>query len=337
MSRFSLEDLADDALLDGLHSLVEHDHITTAELLAHIGEIARRRLFFPMGYPSMQAYCVKVLHLSEDAASKRVQVARKGWLLPQIFEAIADGRVHLSGMKLLVPFIDEENVDELIDAATHRTKREIELLLAERFPQPLPEEGVEEVNVKDVNAPGHVPPRSGVKPMAPGRYLVQYGATEHQQQRIEYARQLMSHRNPTGNLSVLHMAALELFIEQLEKEIFAATDSPREGNVWSNGRHIPASVRRVVWKRDAGQCTWVSPTGRRCESRWRIQFHHVEEFARGGEATVPNLRLLCCGHNQYEAECSYGREFMERKRTEGASSPLTDSSVSGSFHPAGSG
>ena len=77
MSRFSLDHLADYALLDGLHALVEHDHVTTAELLAHIGEVARRRLYSPMGHPSMQAYCVKVLHLSEDAASKRVQVARK--------------------------------------------------------------------------------------------------------------------------------------------------------------------------------------------------------------------------------------------------------------------
>ena len=49
MSRYSLEHLADDSLLDGLHALVEHDHVTTADLLAHIGEVARRRLFARMG------------------------------------------------------------------------------------------------------------------------------------------------------------------------------------------------------------------------------------------------------------------------------------------------
>lgn len=196
MSRFSLEDLADDTLLDGLHALVEHDQITTADLLAHIGEIARRRLYSPMGYPSMQAYCVKVLHLSEDAASKRVQVARKGWLFPQIFEAIAAGCVHLSGMKLLVPFIDEENVDELIAAATHRSKREIELLLAARFPQPESEEGIEDIDVKNVNAPGHLRPRSAVKPIARDLYQVQYAINDPEQERLQYALQLMSHRNP---------------------------------------------------------------------------------------------------------------------------------------------
>jgi hypothetical protein len=121
MARYSLEHLADDSLLDGLHALVAHDRATTAELLAHIGEVARRRLYARMGYPSMQAYCIRVLHLSEDAARKRVQVARKGWMYPEIFEAIADGRVHLSGMNLLIPFIDEENVLELIEAASNKT------------------------------------------------------------------------------------------------------------------------------------------------------------------------------------------------------------------------
>jgi len=241
MSRYSLEHLADDSLLDGLHSLVEHDRTTTADLLAHIGEVARRRLYAHLGYPSMQAYCVQVLHLSEDAARKRVQVARKGWLLPVIFEAIADGRVHLSGMKLLVPFIDEENVHELVEAASGRTYREIELLLAERFPQPEPDEGVEEVSG---DAARHLRDRSGVKPIAPGRF-------------------------------------------------------------------------REVWKRDQGRCAYVSPAGRRCESRWMLEFDHVHEFARGGEATVDNVRLLCRAHNQYLAECTFGAGFMDEKRGSG--------------------
>jgi len=238
MSRYSLEHLADDSLLDGLHSLVEHDRTTTADLLAHIGEVARRRLYAHLGYPSMQAYCVQVLHLSEDAARKRVQVARKGWLLPVIFEAIADGRVHLTGMNLLVPFIDEENVHELIESASRRTKAEIDLLLAERFPQPEPEEAIDGISP---DAPAHLRDRSGVKPIAPGRF-------------------------------------------------------------------------REVWKRDQGRCAYVSPAGRRCESRWMLEFDHVHEFARGGEATVDNVRLLCRAHNQYLAECTFGAEFVRQKR-----------------------
>ena len=335
MSRYDLEHLADHSIDDGLHIQAERDRQSTADLLALIAESDRRRRYAQLGFGSMKAYCVKALGLSDDAASKRIQVARKARFLPVIFEAIADGRVHLTGMNLLVPFLDEENVHQLIEAATHRTYREIEMLLAELFPKPLPEESIEEANVKDVNAARHV--RAGVKPASPGQYLVQYGISGYQEERLEYARQLMSHRNPTGNLNMLHMEGLELLIELLEKEIFGKTDQPHAVQCSSDGHYIPASVRRAVWERDGGRCTYVSPSGRRCESRWRLQFDHIVEFARGGKSTVENVRLLCACHNQYAAECTFGREFMERKRSERASAPLRDSNASGSFHPARSG
>ena len=45
-----------------------------------------------------------------------------------------------------------------------------------------------------------------------------------------------------------------------------------------------------------------------------MQFDHVEPYARGGEATIGGIRLLCRAHNQYEAERTFGAEFMRRKR-----------------------
>ena len=229
--------------------------------------------------------------------------------------------MHLSGMNLLVPFLDEENVDELIEAATHRSKTEIELMLAERFPAAEIEDGVDELPPGAERYPRN---RSGIKPLAPGRYLVQFTVTEPEHERLQYALQLMSHRNPRGSLAFLNRQALELLIEELEQEKFAATDEPREGNGSSSGRHIPSAVKRKVWERDGGRCTFVSPAGRRCESRWMLEFDHIREFARGGEATADNLRLLCRCHNQYAAECSYGAEFMEAKRRGGECSEVVD-------------
>jgi 5-methylcytosine-specific restriction endonuclease McrA len=315
MDRYSLTHLADDSLLDRLHTLAERDRAHTADLLAHIGEVAQRRLYAHLGYPSMQAYCIRVLHLSEDAARKRVQVARKGWLLPSIFEAIADGRVHLSGMKLLAPFIDEQNVHELIEAAHHRTCREIECFLAERFPKVEAEERVDEVSG---DAARHLDSRTGVKPIAPGRYVVQFTIDEADHQRLQYALQLMSHRNPQGRLSVLNQAAIETLIAELENEKLGATDDPRESDTSPSDRHIPRAVRREVVQRDGWQCSYVSPAGRRCESRWQLEFDHVHEFARGGRSTVDNVRLLCRAHNQYAAECTYGAGFMDEKRLRAA-------------------
>ena len=57
-------------MLRGLIALVAQDRITTAEMLAHIAEVDERRLYLPAGHPSMYLYCVRELHLSEDAAAK---------------------------------------------------------------------------------------------------------------------------------------------------------------------------------------------------------------------------------------------------------------------------
>ena len=313
MDRYSRTHLADDSLLDSLHLRARQGCQDTADLLADIGETARRKLYVHHGYPSMEAYCVRVLHFSHDAAKKRVQVARKGWWLPVIFEAIADGRVHLSGMARLVPFLDEENVHELIEAATHRTCRDIELVLAERFPRAVVAEAVEEVAG---GAARHFSNRSGVKPLAPGRHLVQFTIGDADLEQLQYALQLLSHRNPEGNLAFLNRVAVDLLITELENQKLGITDDPRDTPPSASGRTIPRAVRRQVVERDGWQCSYVSPAGRRCESRWLLEFDHVHEFARGGESTADNVRLLCRAHNQWAAECTYGVGFMEAKRQE---------------------
>src|SRR2546422_5399145 len=92
MCKYSLSHLSDSALLRDLAALVAQDRATTARLLAHIAECDARRLYLPAAYPSMFAYCVHELRLSEDAAYKRIQAARVARRFPSIFAAGAGGR-----------------------------------------------------------------------------------------------------------------------------------------------------------------------------------------------------------------------------------------------------
>ena len=64
---------------------------------------------------------------------------------------------------------------------------------------------------------------------------------------------------------------------------------------------IPTWIRHTVYTRDAGSCSWTSPTGHRCGSRHRLELHHIVPWARGGPDTVENLTLHCREHNRYEA------------------------------------
>src|SRR6266487_3626377 len=101
MGTFSLVHLCDRDLLRDLAALVARERTATAALLAHIAEVDARRLYLPAGHPSMFHYCVHELHLSEDAAFKRIRAARAARQFPALFPALAEGRLHLSGVALL--------------------------------------------------------------------------------------------------------------------------------------------------------------------------------------------------------------------------------------------
>jgi 5-methylcytosine-specific restriction endonuclease McrA len=120
-------------LQDGLLT-AKRERGESANLLAYIAEIDSRGLFVTAGCSSMFAYCLKHYRLSEDAANARIQVARVARKYPFLFEALQDGRLHITGVRLLAPHLTPDNARELAAAATHRTMTEIQRLIAQRFP-----------------------------------------------------------------------------------------------------------------------------------------------------------------------------------------------------------
>jgi len=73
-------------------------------------------------------------------------------------------------------------------------------------------------------------------------------------------------------------------------------------------------VKRAVWERDGGRCTFTSDDGHRCEARVGLEFDHIVPVACGGESTVGNVRVRCRPHNQFAAEQAFGADFMAAKR-----------------------
>jgi len=155
-----------------------------------------------------------------------------------------------------------------------------------------------------------------VKPLAPQRFALQVTIDEELHQDLRYAQELLSHELSPGDVAAVLKMAVKALISQLEKRRFAAADKPRLGQTQRGKtvRHIPAAVRRAVWKRDGGQCTFVGENGHRCAERRYVQFDHALEVARGGDSSVANLRLRCRAHNQYTAERAFGADFMRHKR-----------------------
>lgn len=75
----------------------------------------------------------------------------------------------------------------------------------------------------------------------------------------------------------------------------------------SSARAISLPVRDEVFVRDEGRCCYVGTDGKRCGSKHVLQVDHIEPVARGGSASLTNLRLLCAHHNRLEAERLMGR------------------------------
>jgi 5-methylcytosine-specific restriction endonuclease McrA len=134
--RNGLQQLDDDTLLEKLQQLLKDDHAIEADLLFHLGEVDHRRLYRERAHSSMFQFCVDELFLSESVAYKRIAVARAARTYPVLVSKVARGELHLTGLCLLAPHLTAENVEELTRAATHKSKRAIEKLLAARYPQP---------------------------------------------------------------------------------------------------------------------------------------------------------------------------------------------------------
>ena len=132
----SLQSVPDEELLRRLSELLCRSRHVDADIIAHVGEVDARRLYAREAAPSMFAYCTHVLHLSEFEAYLRITVARAARRHPLILTMLRDGSLHLSAVARLAPHLTTENCEALARRAAHRSKREIEELIADLAPQP---------------------------------------------------------------------------------------------------------------------------------------------------------------------------------------------------------
>jgi hypothetical protein len=159
------------------------------------------------------------------------------------------------------------------------------------------------------------PARALIEPTSEARYRIQLNASATLKEKLELIQALVSHSIPNGDVAAVLERALDIALEQVQRERFAKTDKPREPGKRrgtklrrrsSHREHIPNAVRRQVATRDDLRCTFVSDGGCRCSARAFLQLHHEQPWARGGASVPENLRLLCAAHNRLLAERDFG-------------------------------
>jgi 5-methylcytosine-specific restriction endonuclease McrA len=337
--------LSDQDLLARLEALAVKERETSVELVAHLVALdARPSAYAAKGYGSLFGYCTRALRLSEDAACNRIEAARACRRFPVILDLLASGTMSLTCVRMLGRYLTPENHQAVLARARGRTLRQINVLVAELAPRaditsslrklptltatpaasPTPIAAATGVPSSPPPAiapslPVFVPTRPIVQATAPERYRVQFTIGEETHEKLRRVQDLMRREIPSGDPGAIFDRALTLLLAKVEKAKLGKADRPRPRRsirretdediqtLRVRSRGIPRAVRRAVWKRDGGQCAFVSPDGRRCTERTYLEFHHVQSYATQGPATVENISLRCrlcrARHNRHYADC----------------------------------
>ena len=324
-----LAELSDHEVLARVHDAVRNERTATARLIALLMEIDTRRLYLGEGCSSLFTYCTRVLHLSEHAAYNRIETARAARRFPLILELIESGAVTLTTVRLLAPQLTDANHRDVLERAQHKSKRDVELLVATLNPRPdvpptvrkLPTPAAPQsppvalkkplkasvaTSIETTPCMTSVSRQSAIAPLAPERYKVQFTVSRETHDKLRRAQDLLRHAVPNGDPAIIFERALELLVDDLERRRIGKAAHPRAPHETKrDSRQIPAAVKRAVWQRDNGRCAFSGSHGR-CTETGFLEYHHVVPFASGGSRSPSNLELRCRAHNQYEAVLWFG-------------------------------
>ena len=248
--------LSDDELVAKVASLAGREREATADLIAHLAERDARRLYLGNGFSSLFTYCVEVLRLSEAEAYNRIEVARAARMFPVVLDRLAEGSLNITTVRLLAPYLTADNHQELLSAASGKSRRAVEELRARHFPQPDVASSVRKLPApKPVPAPPSVAPSAGggmltrapvtvpalvvpdpaapptrrpvVAPLAPDRYQIRFTASAETCEKLRLAQDMLRHAIPNGDMGEIIDRALTALLKDVARKKFAATDRPR--------------------------------------------------------------------------------------------------------------
>lgn len=328
VSDMNVKEMEMSDLVSTLRGIAAEEHRLNLVCLEVLREVERRRGYADMGYSSLYEFCVKELGFSEGSAYRRISAMRLTKEVPGAKQAIEQGRISLSSASVFHTFLreekkkDREYSDEekqsLLAQLEGKSRRESERVLTAVSPLAFRGERVRFLDDTHVE--------------------LRVVLDERQMSKLQRLRELLAHRLPNSGYAELFEAIADVAIAELDPLAGGAElaaegneqasmneleqnplndDAPRatspatKRSVTGGGRkrHIPQALRKAVWFRDRGICTYVDPkSGRRCGSRFALEVDHIEPYGLGGHSKIENLRLLCRTHNQLMAMRAYGPE-----------------------------
>jgi len=167
---------------------------------------------------------------------------------------------------------------------------------------------VENTHLVQGTAPA-APPQ--LEPLTPNLQRLHMTVSTQFLEKLDAARKGQGHAQPGASAEKVIEATLDLLLAQ-QAIRRGAVKAPRKVSRPTTSGHVTAAVKRAVWTRDDGKCTWPIDSGGVCGSTLRLEIGHVVPRGRGGASTVENCRLACAMHHMLAARQVYGDDWMDK-------------------------
>ena len=302
----NLKTFSDSELLQATKRLAFEEKRIGIEVLHHLREIDSRRLFASLGFSSLFEYCTQELGYSEGGAYRRISAMKLLRDVPEYESKLREGAVSVATLSKVQSFLVQEKRQlgkayskeeklELLGLVEGKSANGTDRVLATISPEQAKAEKERVLNNEETE--------------------IRFTMNQELKKKLERLKNLLGHKSNTQSYAGLIEELADQVLKKLdplEKMPSVKSPSPPVETRLKNTRYIAVETNRAVWRRDVGRCTYVdSKTNRRCESRHALQIEHIQPFAKGGDSTLGNLKLLCPAHNQYAAIQAFGLPKMQ--------------------------
>ena len=261
----NLHHLSDEALDQSLLSWVKKEKEALKEVLLHIAEVDKRRLYLRLAYPSMFVYLTERLGYEGGSAQRRLDAARLSLEVPALIEKVDRGEVTLSQVAFLQKSLraraqktSREEKAQLVEEITNKSVKETQAVISQAL----------DVEIKQGPKITH---------QANNSVRFEVTLTSEQWEKLQSMRELLSTSLPHGNWDEVLEYVADKVITQKQNQ---------------------KSTKAQVHQRDQC-CQYRDPkTNRQCGTKWNLEADHVQPRWAGGKNELQNYRLLCASHNK---------------------------------------
>lgn len=319
-----LNKLTDQALHLMLKDLVGRERILLTEVLGHLQEVERRRLYSDYRRSSLFDYAVSELGYSEDQAHRRIQAMRLMKVVPEIKDKLSTGALSLTNAAKAQSLFRKASKSSVMKPMNKKKQ----LAVIETIENKSTREAERELLKFQ---PCDILPADNLKALSPDHSELRVVVSQDTLDKLEEVRALLG---PKG-IDLSHDELLQLMADtavaklkekrfgkrrvqrglcesnEVDTRVDDKKSSPSEllgaqqvnVKAYKNQRYLSAALKHAVWQRDGGQCC-------KCSSLRNLQYDHIQPIGLGGRSELDNIRLLCFSCNQRAGMRVYGMQSM---------------------------